>query len=92
MQETYGMVKYECTSSSFFFSLDFSGFVWNLVCNLLIEEKIRSRGYPLSKRTLIMTLVEIGFMELRMRQQDYSVYQAIYSTSLVCKRMVRMIV
>jgi len=34
---------------------EFCRFVWNLVCNLLlIEEKIRSSGYPLSKRTLIM--------------------------------------
>jgi len=53
MQETYGMVKYEWDGTSFY-SLHFRKFIWNLIRNLLLmEEKIRSSGYPLSKTTLI---------------------------------------
>jgi len=53
MQETYGIIKYKWDGFSFY-SLDFSELVWDLVCNLLlIEEKVKSSGYPLSKKTLI---------------------------------------
>jgi len=54
-----------------------------------MEEKIRSSGYPLSKRTLILKSKLL--LELRMRQQDYSVDQAIHRASLMCVRMMRMI-
>jgi len=57
--------------------------IWSVIS--LMEEKIRSSGYPLSKRTLI-----IKSKLLLWRQQDYSVDQTIYNACLMCVRMMRM--
>jgi len=58
MQETYGIVKYKSFSHSFSFSfpsLELVNLEKNLVYNLLIVgEKIKAKGYPLSKRIRII--------------------------------------